>query len=132
MRKRSLVLMGLLLPAMALFAFGPGVRADTGSTEVTIVVSPSTVALESQGVWVTVHAEIPYSVVVGLTVSLNGIPVDVTKADNRGELVAKFALDDVKDILEVGTATLTLSGMTSADEPFTGTDTIQVISGGKK
>ena len=60
--------------------------------------------------------------------TLNGIPVEVTKADNRGELVAKFTSGDVKDIAEPGVMNvLTLTGVTDTGDVFSGTDEILVI-----
>ena len=120
----SVLMLGLLA--------GPAV-SQTGEVTIPIVISPNTINLESEGVWVTVHAEIPYSVVVRVSVTLDGIPVKVTKADARGELVAKFCVDDVKAIVQPGTAELTLRGVTETGVEFTGTDTITVIKvSGKK
>ncbi|MCP5523782.1 MAG: hypothetical protein H7A46_19775 [Verrucomicrobiales bacterium] len=96
--------------------------------QVTIVISPSTLNLESSGIWVTVHAEIPYSNVVGASVTLDGIPVEVTFADNRGELVAKFCIDDVKDSVRLGEVRLTLVGDKTDGSSFFGTDLVKVIS----
>lgn len=42
-------------------------------------------------------------------------------------MVAKFTLQSVKDILEPGTAKLTLSGVTGSGQEFFGTDTIRVL-----
>ncbi len=98
-----------------------------------IEVAPNVINLQSEGVWVTVHAEIPYSTVAGLTVTLNEISVAYTKADNRGDLVAKFEIDQVKAILDVPNADLRLYGYTKDGNAFTGTASIGVIdvSGGK-
>lgn len=107
--------------------------SETSDVTTPIMISPNTINLDSEGVWVTVHAEIPYSIVLGASVTLDGIPVEVTKADARGELVAKFCVDDVRDIVEPGTVELTLVGLTETGEEFTGTDTIKVIKvSGKK
>ena len=113
------VLAGLVLT-------GPAVIAD-GADEIDIQVSPGVISLASKAEWVTVHADIPYSQVAGITVTLNGVGVEFTKSDDRGYLVAKFNSGDVKDILEVGMVDLVLSGETWAGTPFTGTDTIKVI-----
>jgi hypothetical protein len=118
---------------------GPSL-SDTGDMTVPIVISPSTINIEHEGVWVTVHAEIPYVDVVGATVTLDGVEVELTFADSRGELVAKFCVDDVKSILvnDEGTVinptpTLTLHGLTDFGDEFTGTDMIRVIKvSGKK
>ena len=102
--------------------------SQTGDVTIPIDISPNTINIESDGAWVTVHAEIPYGVVdYDYDVTLNGIVVELTKADNRGDLVAKFCVDDVKDIVEPGTAELTLHGVTDTGVEFTGKDTIKVI-----
>jgi hypothetical protein len=113
-------------------AFSAAVAAKAGG--ITIAISPSVLNLDSQGTWVTVHAEIPYSTVVGASVTLDGLPVESTFADDRGELVAKFALAQVKDSLKskVGSSvTLTLSGTTEDGGTFSGTDTVAVIQSRK-
>ena len=128
-----------MLCCALLLALSAGLAA-ADADEVTIVVSPNVVNLDSVGTWVTVHAEISYYDVEEFTVSLDGIPVVYIKSDARGELVAKFNLDDVKgllnndDILSKGEVDLTLDGITSdGHEKFTGTDTIKVIvSTGKR
>lgn len=98
---------------------------------VPIVVSPNVINLRSQAVWVTVHAEIDYSAVVGATVTLDGIPVVSTFADDRGDLVAKFNSADIKGIVQPGMVTLTLSGTTKDGGSFSGSDTIKVVDIGK-
>lgn len=92
-----------------------------------IVVSPSTLVMGSQGVWVTVHADIPYSIVDGATVTLNGVEVSATFADNQGELVAKFQIDAIKGTVSPPSATVELVAYTYAGERFAATDTIRVI-----
>jgi hypothetical protein len=100
---------------------------DGGDMAIEIAVSPNTLVMGSQGVWVTVHADIPYSTVAGVSVTLNGVAVDFTKADNRGDLVAKFQIDAIKGIVAPPSAELTLSGLTKDGVAFSGTDTIRVI-----
>lgn len=103
------------------------VGPSLAQTTIAIQVSPSILNLDSQGVWVTIHADIAYRDVDGFTVTLNGIPVEVVKADSRGDLVAKFCLDDVKDILEPGKVALTLTGVTSDGASFVGTTMVKVV-----
>lgn len=76
----------------------------------------------------TVHAEIDYADVVGATVTLDGISVKATFADNRGDLVAKFAVVDVRGIVQPGPAELMLTGTPRDGGTFSGTDTVKVIS----
>ena len=126
---RTKILFLILAVVMGGAIVGPATRADgLLPVEVSIVVAPSAVYMASQGTWVTVHAEISYSAVAGASVTLNDIPVKATFADSRGELVAKFALDDVKEILVPGTMELTLCGETRAGVPFMGTDDIRVMA----
>lgn len=119
--------------AMALMLFVAPVSCEAQSLNIGIVVSPSTLNIGSQGEYVTVHADIDYGLVIGATVTLNGIEVSFTKADNQGDFVAKFSIDQVKDIVEPGTAVLTLSGYTSDGSSFSGTSTVRVVDiSGKK
>lgn len=95
-----------------------------------IQVSPNVLNLQNNGVVVTIHTDIPYAAVNGSSVSLNGLEIESWKSDNQGFFVAKFNMDEVKDLdnLEIGEYnTLTLSGETGNDT-FTGTDEILVIN----
>jgi hypothetical protein len=84
-------------------------------------------------VWVTVHADISYSSVSSLSVTLNGVPVTYTKSDARGDLVAKFVDESIKGIVAPGNVQLTLSGTTKSGDSFSGTDTVRVVTvSGKK
>jgi hypothetical protein len=109
----------------------------TTAEEIGIQVSPSTINLAYEGVVVTVHAEIPLRGVVTASVKLNGVEVWYTKADARGDLVAKFHVDEVKEIIAPPSAELTLTGMVEVtpgvEVPFSGSDTVKVINqSGKK
>ena len=105
----------------------PSALEDRGEAmEVHIDISPATLVLDSPGTWVTVHAQISLSAVDTQSVTLEGIVPDVIKADNRGELVAKFGRETIASIVSPPEATLTLQGLTAAGEPFAGTDTITV------
>ncbi len=106
-------------------------------TAIEIDVAPNVLNIGSQGEVVTVHTDIPFSSVLGATVSLNGIPIAWWKADNQGYFVAKFWIQDVKDLVMQlaemgemdipGTVNLILTGYTS-DGCFSGyQDDITVI-----
>ncbi|MBN1569450.1 MAG: hypothetical protein JXA73_16510 [Acidobacteria bacterium] len=99
---------------------------------IAIEIAPSTLNLAYQGQVVTVHTNIDYDLVVGASVKLNGIEIDWWKSDDRGNFVAKFDVDSVKDIVEPGTATLTLTGDTKDGDHFSGTSTIKIVNVGKK
>ena len=128
----------VLLPLSAMLLASAMVIAPASAEEarIDIVISPSTVNLDMKGVWVTVHADIPYSLVGhDVLVTLNAVPVKSTFADNRGDLVAKFPVGDVAAILTeyVGEEVeLTLSGTAADGTEFYGTDTIRVIQSSKK
>ena len=95
-----------------------------------IQVSPNVLNLQNNGVVVTIHTDIPYSSVIGSSVSLNGLEIESWKSDNQGYFVAKFNMDEVKDLqgIEIGGYnTLTLSGETGIGT-FTGSDEILVIN----
>ena len=94
--------------------------------EIAIVVSPSTIALGSQGTVVSVHTNIPYGAVDKASLMLNDIEIAWTKSDNLGYLVAKFNLDDVKEIVSVPEAKLTLTGVLLDGTPFAASDSVQV------
>jgi len=112
--------LGLVSGLIATQAYSAGDRI------VSIRAAPGTIALNSRGTWVTVHAGISYAVVDASTVELNGISARLCFADDRGNLVAKFTLADIKEIVAAPTAALTLRGATDDGEPFYGSDTVKV------
>jgi len=125
----------LMLPArwgMAVLALGALTIAPLRAgdvQEIAIQCSPAVVNLSTtpNGNWFTVHADIAYGAVVKASVELNGVPVNWTKVDNQGCLVAKFLLGDVRAILVRGENTVTLSGLTVDGGTFTGSTTVRVV-----
>jgi len=112
------------------------VRADDTVLPITIQCSPSSVVLHAvrSGDWLTVHADIPYSVVNTDTVVLiapKGSPLEAfaTFDDDRGNLVAKFKMSDLKLLLDVEAKTneLTLAGCTKDGDTFAGSDTVRIV-----
>jgi hypothetical protein len=91
-----------------------------------IKVSPHIIAMRSNAEWITVHTTLRYSLAETSTIALNEIPVVSAFADDRGNLVAKFRMADVRAIVAPPSATLTLTGMTRDSEPFTGSETVEV------
>ena len=123
-----------LVPAFALvLIIGLSVGAST-TQPIDIAVSPQSVNLQFQGEWVTVHANILFSLVVPDSVALDGFPADIEKYDDRGYLVAKFKMTKMEDyhrgFLDEGRATLTLTGATIGGGSFSGSDTVRVIDEG--
>jgi len=100
-------------------------KANEGD-ELCITISPNTLVLSSEDTIVTVHSNIPYYSVDRLSLTLNGIPATYSKSDACGDLVVKFGRADVKDIVEPGIATLTLSGTFNDGSDFAVSDTITV------
>lgn len=108
---------------------GPAVRAADGDVLVIeIQVAPQTILIGAdQATYVTVHADIPYSLVDGdASLTLNGLDVGYTFSDDCGDLVAKFLSSDVKGILTPGVATVVLSGSTIDGELFTGSCEVRI------
>jgi len=96
-----------------------------------VKLSPNNLVLASKSVWLTAHTNIPYGSVDTSTVCLDGLKASVTKSDDRGYLVAKFDVDEVKNMVSPPEATLTLSGALWNGTTFSGSDTIVVIAGGR-
>ena len=65
---------------------------------ITIEIAPSTLNIQSNGKVVTVHTDIAYSEIDVYSVYLGGVYIDSSKADDRGNFVAKFLIDAIKDI----------------------------------
>lgn len=111
-----------------LFLLQTGLTSAT--IQITIDVSPNVLNLQNQGEVVTVHTDIAYGLVVGSTVYLNDIPIKSWKSDDRGNFVAKFCMEDVKDLpLYIGEMnTLTMVGLTIDGTTFSGSQEIKVIN----
>ena len=100
-----------------------------------VAISPQTLNLDQfAGVEITVHAEqIPYDADADVAlVSENGRTIFAVETfdDSRGDLVAKFDVEEVEGLVEEEEVTLTLC--LYVDDVYWGSDTIRVISGGKK
>ena len=98
--------------------------------EIAIDVAPETLNLQSEGTVVTVHTDISYGLVDIYSVFLNGIQIQSWKADNQGNFVAKFSMDEVKmlDGLVIGGYnTLQLVGADTDGKAFSGVAEILVI-----
>jgi hypothetical protein len=136
--KRFLVFLSVVCILISLFsvtatareesrAFAGGTSALAGSTlEINIKVSPNVIAIVSVGALLSVHTDIALSLVDTSSLTLNGVAVAWTKADAKGNLVAKFDLAEIKAIVECPEATLQLVGLTKDGTEFTGSDTVAV------
>ena len=111
------------------------VPAECFGSEITIDVAPNVLNIESEGQVVTVHTDIAYWEVYVYSVFLNGVAISSWKADNRGNFVAKFLMDEIKSLDGLiidgddgdGYNTLTLIGATKEGDSFLGTQDIKVI-----
>ena len=97
-----------------------------------IRVAPSTLNIGSNGTVVTVHTSLPFSSVIAASVTLNGLDIQSWKADARGNFVAKFSMTAVKALvnsgaLSLGTAELTLEGLTSSGDAFSSSTSITIV-----
>ena len=124
MRKPSLITIFVLMVVVSAGLVMAN-RANEGE-DFCITISPNTLALSSEDTIVTVHSNIPYYSVDRVSLTLNGIPATYSKSDACGDLVVKFRRADVKDIVEPGIATLTLSGLLKDGSDFAVSDTITV------
>lgn len=61
---------------------------------------------------------------------LNNVAIDTWKADLQGHFVAKFVMDEIKDLPLVidDYNTLTLVGLTTDNDTFSGSQDIMVIN----
>lgn len=131
MNSRSISVVSIMnLGRVGLALFLVGLAIPCLAEVIAIDVAPNTLNLASSGQVVTVHTDIAYGDVDVSSVFLNGLLIQSWKADNRGNFVAKFSMDDVKrlDGLVIGGYnTLTIVGLTVDDAPFWGEHEIMVI-----
>ena len=120
--KRSAVCMCLFVFLVVAVA-GSSVAADD---TINIIVQPKTIVLDSESEWLTVHTDIALSAVDTGSLILNGLAVSWTKADARGNLVAKFDINEVKAMVAPGEAVFVLTGLRKDGVSFSGTDTVPV------
>ncbi|WP_022669089.1 hypothetical protein [Desulfospira joergensenii] len=119
----------LILAALFLLFSFAAIHAHAYTIE--IDVAPNVLNIQSQSTIVTVHTDIAYGVVDGATVTLNGIPINYWKSDDRGNFVAKFLSDEVKTLdglIIWETNELVLYGYDNNGEAFLGKQEIMVIN----
>ncbi len=120
---------GCALIAVLTLALAP-LRAADATLPVDIQCSPSVAVLHSvaAGDCMTVHTNLRFSRVdTTLPVELNGLPAYSVFPDNRGNLVAKFNLTALRELLAPPAITLTLTGVTIDAEVFSGSDVVRVL-----
>ena len=91
-----------------------------------IRIAPNTLVLGSDGTLLTVHTDVALSSVDTSSIILDGIPVSWTKADSKGNLVAKFDLNAVKAISTPPEIELTMTLTLKDGTEISGSGTIAV------
>ena len=131
---RTSWIMVLVLSVSMGWLLNPGVTFGYDVENIQIQVSPNVLNIGSKGEVVTVHTDLPYSIVVGASVFLNGVPISWWKSDDRGYFVAKFDIDKVKYEagLVVGENTVLFTGVTINDVQFTGSQILKVVDNDPK
>ena len=124
--KRRVVLTCLF--AIVAMSYIVGLPASTCAEPLTIniKISPNTLAMDAETVWLTVHTDIALSAVDTTSIEIDGLAVSWTKADARGNLVAKFDINEVKSMVAPGEVVLTLTGVRNDGVAFMGSDAIVV------
>ncbi|MFH1215460.1 MAG: hypothetical protein V1706_03060 [Pseudomonadota bacterium] len=130
MKYRNHVKRDALLAALALMLLMLVTPAASSAFEISIDVAPYVLNIHSDEEEVTVHTSLPYEDVEAHTVYLNGVQISSWKADNRGNFVAKFIMEDIMTLplYYNDYNSLTLDGITVDDEPFFGQADIMVIN----
>ena len=100
--------------------------------EATIEIHPETLNLKSNGRWVQCIIKLQgpfyYTDINPDTVFLE-MDIPAENPEMTGDsLNVKFARDDLKDILGIGSVTLTVTGNLYNGTPFVGSDTVRVIN----
>ena len=100
--------------------------------EIAIDVAPNVLNLQNNGQVVTVHTDVAYGAVQASSVYLNNVAINSWKADLRGNFVAKFLINEIKNLPMTidDYNTLTLIGITTSNESFWGSQDILVVDNG--
>ena len=126
-RRLTLWALGLAIVTLA----APTICA--GGDEITIEIAPATLNLQSNGKVVTVHTNIIYNDIEVAAVFLAGVGIYSWKADDRGYFVAKFLMDDIKEIdgLHINEYNpFWFVAVTTNEEPICVRADVMVIDGG--
>jgi|GEM_PF-401986 len=131
MKRTKTRTIALVSTALLLSAFACVWAEDQIIININIAVAPNVLNLQNNGQVVTVHTDLPYSSVAGATVTLNGVEISGWKSDNQGNFVAKFVMQDIKNlplnIGELNTLTLTGTGETVSGGSFSFTGAADIL-----
>ena len=111
---------------LGLLLIGGITSAAAQTMTIEIQISPATIVISSFAECLTIHTDIALSKVDRSSVALDGMVPYAVFADARGQLVAKFDIDQVKARVAPPSATMTLTGLTTDGTPFSGTGTVPV------
>ena len=121
--------LGVVVLALSVVCLLVGRASSNGQNDggdgIQITVAPNTIVLGSPVGAVTVHSNLVYGSVVLASVRLNEADPIGIWPDDRGHLVARFALAALG--VEPPEVTLTLSGVLKDGEPFEASDTVRVV-----
>ena len=103
--------------------------------DITIDVSPNIINIQSNASVLTIHTDIAYSDVdkendIILIINDQEVPMSWCKADNQGNFVAKFDMNEVQvlNLQEGGYNTFEMIGYTNSNTLFSGSQNILVLN----
>jgi len=120
---RRITISACMLALLVMTFVTGSMAADMG---INIIVQPKVLVIASESEWLTIHTDIALSAVDTSSLAVNGLPVSWTKADAKGNLVAKFDIEEVKAMVAPGEVVFELTGLTNDGVSFSGTDTVCV------
>ncbi len=127
-RLKMRVMFGVAILIVSMAVIG-GYAEETLNVQIDI--APNVLNLMNQGQVVTVHTDLAYGIVDAWTISLNGVVIQTYKSDNQGNFVAKFDIEEIKDLpgLVIDQMNLMVfTGQTKTGVPFTGQSEILVVN----
>lgn len=127
MSRKTLPIALALVAALLMSVTGAALAQEEGTID--MVVSPNVLNIESNGGSISIHTNIGYVSAEDTTVTVNDTEIKAiaTFLDNRGNLVVKCDIDEVKRLVAPGEAVFVLSCKYGGGT-YTGTDTVPVIS----
>ena len=126
-RHRAIAGIGVLLLGLTILA-GPAFSGERSDDPLGVAVSPQMLIIGAVQGSVSVHTDIPYgSVDKTKSVTLNGVDAVYLKADDCGNLVAKYRESEIKAIVSPPFALMTLEGTRKDGTTFSGSDTVRVM-----
>jgi hypothetical protein len=126
-RSKVLAAAGVLLIGLAILTT-PAQSGQRSDDPLGIAVSPQTFILDAEQGSVSVHTSIPFSSVDKTkSVTLNGVDAIYLKADDCGNLVAKYDEHEIEETVAPPGATMVFKGFYEDGAVFTGSDSVRVI-----